>query len=390
MRIGLVIGEFNPRRGGAELWTFHLAQRLIDRGHEVHVISAKFAERSKSLGIIPHCVQSAKTRLGFAEAVEAKLKTLALDVVHDQGMGWSCDVLTCHGGAWQASTAAKSRSLPRWLLPLKNLSLHMLPRYRTFRQLSARQFSDSNRIVIALSRMVANDFLRYQPIRPEQLRLVYNGTDIERFSPENRVTFRCSTRKDLGVPEDEVLFLFTGNDFHRKGLPAAVKAVHRLKDQGHKVGLLVVGGKPYRRIGYRFGIRDDLAVRFTGQVDDSVPYYAAADAFVLPTLYDPCSLSVLEAAASGLPCITTSLNGAGELMTEGLEGYVIDDPQDVQTLADRMERLLDFDRRHLMGAAARQLMLLHTLDRNCDELLSVYREVIEGRMQNRGNVEAYG
>ena len=65
-----------------------------------------------------------------------------------------------------------------------------------------------------------------------------------------------------------------------------------------------------------------------GAIDDPVPYYAAADVFVLPTFYDPCSLSVSEAAASGLPSVTTRFNGAAELLTEGVDGSVISDPAD--------------------------------------------------------------
>ena len=72
-----------------------------------------------------------------------------------------------------------------------------------------------------------------------------------------------------------------------------------------------------------------------------MPYYAAADALVLPTYYDPCSLSVLEAAASGIPSATTRFNGAGELLTEGVDGFVLDDPADDRQLAQRLQELLE-------------------------------------------------
>ena len=147
----------------------------------------------------------------------------------------------------------------------------------------------------------------------------------------------------------------------------------------------MVGGKPYRRVSYamrRSGGHDPLL--FTGLVDDAMPYYAAADAFVLPTLYDPCSLSVLEAAACGLPCITTRLNGAGELLRDGVEGYVLDDPCNVAHLADRMRALLDPAPRQRMGDAARQLMLQHTLERNCDEIVALYERIMQRRRARAG------
>lgn len=376
MRIGLVIGEWNPRRGGAELWTFEFARRLLARGHRVEVVAADFAPAVRELPIVAHRVACGRGRLAFAAAAEALLRRLDLDVIHDQGMGWYCDVLTCHGGAWQASTDAKALALPDWFRPLKRASMRWLPRYRTFRHLARRQLGSPGVIVVALSRMVAEGFRRYHAVPEERLRLVYNGVDLDRFSPDRRAEFREPVRARFGVSDSEVLFVFVGNDYHRKGLARAVEAVARLRSDGEPARLLVVGGKPYRRWWYRLARRASAYVPdFTGLVDDTVPFYAAADAFVLPTLYDPCSLSVLEAAASGLPSITTRANGAGELLRDDRDGYVLDDPLDVGALAERMRRLMDPARRARMGLAARRTMLDHGLDRNCDELLAIYDEV---------------
>ena len=112
-----------------------------------------------------------------------------------------------------------------------------------------------------------------------------------------------------------------------------------------------------------------------GAIDDPVPYYAAADVFVLPTFYDPCSLSVSEAAASGLPSVTTRFNGAAELLTEGVDGSVISDPADDAELAAALRPLLDANVRQRMGAAARKLALKHTLDHNCDQIVAIYEQI---------------
>ena len=112
-----------------------------------------------------------------------------------------------------------------------------------------------------------------------------------------------------------------------------------------------------------------------GAIDDPVPYYAAADVFVLPTFYDPCSLSVSEAAASGLPSVTTRFNGAAELLSEGVDGSVIDDPADDAELAGALRPLLDAGVRQRMGEAARKLALKHTLDYNCDQIVAIYQQI---------------
>ena len=111
-----------------------------------------------------------------------------------------------------------------------------------------------------------------------------------------------------------------------------------------------------------------------GPVNDPVHYYAAADALVLPSFYDPFGLVVLEAAACGLPVVASRATGASELLSEGVDGYVLDDPADDATCAERLERLLDPARRRAMGEAARRLSLHHTLDRNCDALLAICQE----------------
>ena len=95
-----------------------------------------------------------------------------------------------------------------------------------------------------------------------------------------------------------------------------------------------------------------------------------------PTWYDPCSLVTLEAAACGLPVITTRYNGASELMQNGRDGFVLHDPQDFTTLAAHMEELLDPMLRERMGAAGRTMALQNTFERQTTKFLELYEEVL--------------
>jgi UDP-glucose:(heptosyl)LPS alpha-1,3-glucosyltransferase len=248
-----------------------------------------------------------------------------------------------------------------------------LPRYRDFRRLMSQQFGDPQRTIIAVSQMCARDYQHYHDVPPERIRLVYHGTDNERFSPLHRNRWREEIRDRLHVCDDEVLLLFVGHDYQRKGLATAVRAAERLAAEGAPVRLVVVGGK--RRHPQPTASAPGGLVINAGAIDDPVPYYAAADVFVLPTFYDPCSLSVSEAAASGLPSVTTRFNGAAELLTEGVDGSVIADPADDAELAAALRPLLDTAVRQRMGEAARKLALKYTLDRNCDQIVSIYRQI---------------
>ncbi|MBX3415495.1 MAG: glycosyltransferase family 4 protein [Pirellulales bacterium] len=380
MKIGLVLDHFDPRRGGVEQWTARFAHWLVRAGHEVHVVASSFADDALATGITAHEVRGTRTRTGFAAAVEHRLRTLRLDVVHDTGCGWYCDVLQPHGGARRAAFEQNQLLLPRAWRPWKRALARWLPRYREFDRLVARQYADDGRTIIAISKMVARDLARYHGVRPERMRLVYNGVDLVQFTPQNRARYRTPLREKLGVGPDEVLLLIVAHNFALKGVPTLLRAVGRLAASGAPVRLAVAGGKRHAaaaRLAARVGVGP--RVTFLGSVDDAAPWYAAADVYVQPTFYDPCSLVVLEAFAAGLPVVTSRFNGAGELLTEGREGYLVDDPANVEELAERLRPLLDAGARERMGIAARQLAERHSWDRNCREMLDVYSEIAETR-----------
>lgn len=374
MRIGLVIDNLDPRRGGAEQWTFQHAEHLLARGHEVHIVAQEISCPTRPSGIVPHCLGPVRSILGRAEAAERELRSLGLDMIHDIGTGWYSHVFQSEDGSRIAQWERKLQATPRWLRSCKRAMIRMLPRYRNFRRLMARQFDDPSRIVVAISKMCARHYQQYHGVPPERIRLVYHGVDQERFSPQHTRRWREPIRKSLGIRDEEVVFLFVGHSYRRKGLFTAIRAVNRLVAEGTPVRLLIVGGKRHDHLPRLSGLQR-AAVTLVGAVEDPLPYYAAADALVLPSFYDPFGLVVLEAAACCLPAVTTSMTGAGELMSEGVEGYVLSDPSDDGALADRLRLLMDPTLRRRMGEAGRKLALQHSLDRSCDETVAIYHEI---------------
>lgn len=384
MRIALVIEHFAPHRGGAEGCTFQLARQLQRQGHEIHVVAQDFSPAGLELPIVAHPIGRGRSRIRRASAAEAKLRSLDLDVIHDMGMGWYCHVFESHDGCRLAQREQKLLALPPWIRAAKRGLFKALPRYREFVELESRQLADPDRIVLALSQMVSRHYQQYHGVRPDQIRVIYNGVDTGSFSPVRLAEHRDAVRRELGVGQEEMLCLFVGHDFDRKGLATAIRAVGRLAAAREPVRLLVVGGKRrphYLRLAER--CRAKQAIRFLGRVQDAIPYYAAGDVHVLPTFYDPCSLSVLEAAAGGLPSVTTRFNGASELLVDGTHGYVLADPRNDEEFAARLRELLDSSLRRRMGEAARELSLQHTLQHNCDQFIDLYHEIIERRSHRK-------
>ncbi len=377
MRIGLVLDWYDPRRGGVEQWTHQFAAQLLAAEHEVHVAARGFARAAVPPGLACHEVVAGGSRIAFAGAAEDVLGRLELDVVHDTGCGWHAQVFQPHGGSRVAAFERNLELLPAWQRPWKRAVARFLPRYREFEALGLRQYADDGRRILALSKMVADDLQRFHGVAPERMQVIYNGVDVQRFSPLRRDEYREVVRDRLGV-DDEVLLLIVAHNFRLKGVPTLMLAAAKLVQAGLPVRVAVAGGKRtagYARWAHALGLRDRVA--FLGSIDDVVPYYAAADIYVQPTFYDPCSLVALEALASGLPVVTTRWNGAGELITPNLEGLVLDRPDDADALAESLVPLvLSEARREAMGRAARQLALRQTLEQNCREIVAVYEDFV--------------
>ena len=380
MRIGLVLEQFDPARGGREQWTWAFTQRLLELGHEVHVVARSCAAKARRLPIACHLIQCDPSPIVFAATVRSVLEPLALDIVHDMGVGWYCDVFHPHGGSMASSAERKLLFLPAWLRGLKRTASRMLPRHRMFHALMQRQYADHGQIVLALSRTSAADFERFHGVAPERIRLVYNGVDTGRFSPRQCRPHRQATRRRLGLSADTVMALIVAHNFRLKGVATLLGAMRRLQTAGREVRLVIVGGKhvePWRRHVARLGLSEQVV--FAGRVDDPLPYYAAADCYVHPTYYDPCSLVVLEAAACGLPLITSRYNGASEMFRDGEDVLLVDDPADEKAMAGAMRTLLDDSIRRRLGAAARDTIVQHSFHRNVDQILEIYREILDRR-----------
>lgn len=380
LRVGLVVEHFDPSRGGLEQWTYRFAREMLARGHELHVLSREFGDCVQDLPVVMHRLHGGPSRLAFAEQARAALMALELDVIHDMGAGWCCDVFQPHGGSWASLTDRRLRMLPGWWRRLKGWLNPLLPRQRQYQRLMAQQYADHGQLLVALSQSVAEDFQRFHHVGPERIRIVYNGVSPAEFSPERCQARRKAMRRELGVGPDTVLALVVAHNFRLKGIPSLLRAVARLNDEGRPAQLVVVGGKSlgrWRRRAAKMGI--EHAVTFAGPASNPLDYYAAADLYVHPTFYDTCSLVVLEAAACGLPIITTHSNGAAELLEHNRDALLISDPADVGQLTAAMRLLLGAETRRRLGQAARETALRHTFQRNVDEILEVYREVIRRR-----------
>jgi UDP-glucose:(heptosyl)LPS alpha-1,3-glucosyltransferase len=223
--------------------------------------------------------------------------------------------------------------------------------------------------------MVSQDIIDYYGIPEDRIVTIYNGVDTEYFHPRNR-KYREEIRSRYGLSAEDLLLLFVSHNFRLKGLRYLIQALSLVRAMKSNVKLLVVGrdrAAPYRRLAKKVGCSDD--VLFAGGVRDLERYYDSADILVHPTFYDPCSLVVLEALASGLPVITTRHNGAGWIINEGKEGFALDDPRDVEALAEKILYLVDPVRLHKVSIAARRLAVKFSQKRSYQAMLKTMKSM---------------
>ncbi|MCB1745222.1 MAG: glycosyltransferase family 4 protein, partial [Gammaproteobacteria bacterium] len=252
-------------------------------------------------------------------------------------------------------------------------------RMAEYRELARRRLGRPA-LVLALSARVRDDLRRHDRLPEQQIRVLPNGVDHDRYRRDTSA--RDRVRHDLGL-EDATVFLLLAHNSRLKGLPTALRALAATPAE-RRAQLLVIGrgeSSAYSRLATNLGIAQ--RVHFIGAVDDPRPYLSCADIYLHPTLYDPCSLATLEALACELPVITTRNNGVSELMNHGREGLILEDPLDHQQLARLMLELCDSRRRAAMGRAARRLALHHSCARSFSAVFDVYRDILEDRQRKR-------
>jgi len=130
----------------------------------------------------------------------------------------------------------------------------------------------------------------------------------------------------------------------------------------------------YRAIARRCNIENQ--VLFTGPQSQVESYYAASDIFLFPPLYEPSSNVCLEAMASGLPVITTRINGASEIISNSIDSFVINISSDTKTIAEKIIFLLDPVWRTNMSKAAALTASKYSFEDNFRPVKEIYKEII--------------
>lgn len=373
-----MVGRYYNRQGGVSAVMAELSDRA-GAEHEIDIYTNEALDSSASPARFVHVPMLTRPAWlqvpSFAAGLRRRLDTSRYDIVHvHDGQGLGADVLTAHScaAAWFALARAEAG------FPKGQLS-RVYPAHVSAVLWERTVLRSSQAPIIAVSKKTGMELERYLGIDPARIHVIYNGIATDKFRPaESRAVARrqlaevARTRR-----EDAILLLFVGYSFGRKGLGRAIRAVAAVDND--RVELWVAGrddAAPYAQLARELGVAD--RVRFLGHRSDVVALMQAADAFVFPTSYDPFPLVLMEAIACGTPLITSRAAGIAEVMGDGREGYLLDDPMDVAELTHALARFLAQEERWPeLGAAARALALQWDWDSIWKRTEALYADVLE-------------
>ena len=249
----------------------------------------------------------------------------------------------------------------------KHLLLRFLERYVYQRRRYRR--------LVPASQFEKEQILRYYHLPPEDIIPVHGGVDYEHYNPPDRERRRRETRQKFGFGDRDIIALFVGYDFKRKGLPQLLRAMPLID---RRVKLLAVGGTGgLKECGALVSeLQLERRVFFTGPVyQETRDFFFAADLFIFPTLFDPFGTAALEAMAAGLPVITSRRVGSAELISPGKEGSLVEDPEDRREIAGAVNRIIAEDLGPSMGMAGREAARACTWEEKAKEMMALYESL---------------
>jgi UDP-glucose:(heptosyl)LPS alpha-1,3-glucosyltransferase len=339
-RIAFLRRRFSPT-GGAERYLLRLASGLIPQGHHITLYCEDWSPRENPFQKVTKV--DSKDPVSFA----AKIATLPMRDRHDLVFSLErvphCDIYRAGDGIhadWlayrQAFHPVKGRL--RTMLRAKNAALC---------RLEAQVFAHGGvKRLICNSKFVADQVMARFNFPADRIDLVYNGVPYKQFSNGDR----AMGRRALGLTPDDYVILLVGAGAERKGHAIARDAVRRV--QKKKNAKLIIIDTPPKV---------------------AMPHvYAAADVFLLPTLYDPFANVTLEALAAGLPVITSAQNGASEIMETMTNGFVLPRADDDKLIVHLLTYLAEPEHRARFREPAQALARQYDVSRNLSETLAVF------------------
>ena len=357
--------------GGAEAYLKRLALGVREAGHDVHLVTTNdWPHTEWPFGNLHRLhYQSA---IAFANELKQMRPRIPCDVLMSLERVWDCHVYRAGDGVHRAWLNRRRK----FEVPLQRFIRRLNHKHRDILQLEEALFTNGGAArVIVNSHMVKSEIVDLYHYPADKIDIVQNGVPLEGFRFDAEL--REKSRTDLKLKPDQIALLFAGSGWERKGLLFAIEAMQLCKNRNMR---LLVAGRGNQR-SYK-----SKRVQFLGEVLDLVRIYAAADIFILPTIYDPFSNACLEALACGLPVITTRANGFSEIIEDGVHGSIVDFANDLVGLRDAIQLWSDAARRATVRPTNIQCAAQFDISRNVARTLEILTQAATRAASTSGKI----
>ncbi len=376
MQLAFCIFKYFPF-GGIQRDLRKLASACVVRGHHVRVYTIRWNGPTidgLEVRIAPvKALTNHRLYERFADWVQSDVAADPVDFVFGMNKMPGLDMYYAGDSCFEEKARNQRGALYR-----------LTPRYRSFRDAERAVFAAGAATqILTISDTYTPHFRHFYGTEPERFHRLPPGIERDRAaSPdaEVRAEQRNNVRQRLGLREDQLLLLFIGSGFIKKGLDRVLLALQALPESvSSRIRLYVVGkdnAEPFRRMAIRLGITD--LVHFFPEGRDDIPdLLAAGDAAVLPAYDENAGMVILEAMVAGLPMLTTANCGYAHYVQSSGAGLVTPVPFDQTRFEADLIRILSSEERgawRAAGIALSQHQDLYALKDVAVSLIEKYAE----------------
>jgi UDP-glucose:(heptosyl)LPS alpha-1,3-glucosyltransferase len=384
MKVAIITERSEVLVGGAERSIFELSAELITQGIDIRLLAAKGHGQAKHVSILCPNVSDKRFPIStFAAALECHLAQNHYDILHSVLPFSFADVYQPRGGTYPETINRNAASY-------ENAFFATFKRFTSFMNERRAELAKAEKdlcknsagpMIAALSSYVADQFKKHYGLDNGRIAVIHNGIKTDRpvdLSEFAEVKEQIRKNRPDTTP---VFFLFAAHNFRLKGLSPLLRAIQLANNNASicRPHLFIAGAErsgAYRRMCKSLGITN--SVTFFGNIPHVQNAMAVVDAAILPTFYDPASRFILEALAMGKPVITTRCNGATDLFTDNRHGIVVDDPTQVDKLAQAILHFCDTANLQKAAAAiaADKIKENLSIERHTKELIELYKRII--------------
>jgi len=339
-RIGFCLFKYFPH-GGIQRDMLKLARECRQRGFAVRVYvihwNAELPEDIEVQLVPVAAFTNHRLYERYADWVHAHLTDHPVDLLVGMVKMPGLDVYYAGDSCFEEKARVQRSSLYR-----------LLPRYEHFARFERAVFHPTaNTQILTISEIQTPYFRKHYHTPVERFHPLPPGIDPDRIAPANTADGRHALRTEFELTEDDLLLLFIGSGFIKKGLDRALLALKALPAQLYdRVHLFVIGNdnaEPFRRMAVRLGVID--RVRFLSGRDDVPRFLFSADALVLPAYDENAGMVILEAMVAGVPALVTKNCGYAHYLEEADAGLITPAPYRQDVFNRQLVELLTSPRR---------------------------------------------